>query len=166
VRGEDKKRGVRNFVEGKYSAGTDQPRQGTQDGDRIGKKLQNKAAHHGVEGFAARDLRNIGLGKADVAQAGLGNSSQGPSDGARIALHSHHFPRRTDQLGCQHGHVPDAGTDIQDTLTWANAGVTEESFGERSETRSLANEALVLGVGAAEGVMRSGTGCGHAGPGL
>src|SRR5207245_5886629 len=51
----------------------------------------------------------------------------------------------------------EAEAEIQDTLAWANACLTEESFGERSEPRRLSNQALVLGVGAAESILRSGT---------
>ena len=48
-------------------------------------------------------------------------------------------------------------------LPLANAGATEESFGERNKERGLPNEALVFRVGAAKRIVRSGVGCRHDG---
>ncbi len=137
-----------------------------QDGDRVGKKLQDETTHGGVEKFLTDDLIHIELCEAHIVKAGLGNTRSSASDGARVAFDADDFSRRTNQVGRQHGDVTNAGTDIQDTLTCANAGFAEKSFGERSEAGSLPNEALVLGVGAAEGVARSGIACRHDGRGL
>jgi hypothetical protein len=48
-------------------------------------------------------------------------------------------------------------------LTWTNACFTEQSFGERSKTRSLPDQALVLSVRAAECIMRGGAARCHIG---
>jgi hypothetical protein len=150
-------------VESDDSAGTDQLSQRAQDRKGIGKKHQNETAHHGVKWFVGRDLRDIGLGEGDILQASLGYASSGMGNSARVALYAHYFSRRTNQLGRQHGHVSNAGTDVQDALARANACVTEESFGEGSEALSLPNEALVFRGGAAEGVVLCGISGGHDG---
>jgi hypothetical protein len=67
-----------------------------------------------------------------------------------VALYTYDLSRRTNQPGRQHGNVSDSGAEIQDTLTWTNASFTEQSFGKRSKTRSLPDQALVLSVRAAE----------------
>jgi len=137
-----------------------------QDGDRVGKKLQDETTHGGVEKFLTDDLIHIELCEAHIVKAGLGNTRSSASDGARVAFDADDFSRRTNQVGRQHGDVTDAGTDIKDTLTCANAGFAEKSFGERSEAGSLADEALVFRVGAAENVVRWGIGGRHDGRGL
>jgi hypothetical protein len=110
-----------------------------------------------VEGFAAGKLRDIGLSKADVMEAGFGNTCSCSGDGARVALHTHYFSGRADECGRQHGHVTDAGTDIEHTLARADAGVAKESFGERSKASSLVDEALVFRFRAAQGVLAGGS---------
>jgi len=166
MRGKEKKRGVRDFLEGEYSAGTHQLRQGTQDGDRVGKELQDETAHRRVETSIAGELAYVGLIESQVVQASLGHARSSPSQGASVAFDAYDFSRRTNQFGRKHGHVSNAGTDIQDTLAWTNAGFAEKPFGERSKPRGLPNEALVFRVGAAESVVRSGVGCRHDGGGL
>jgi hypothetical protein len=91
VRSKEKKRSVGNFMEGKYSARTDQHRQATQDGDRIRKELQDETAHSGVERSVSGELVHIAFCKAHVGKAGLGNTSSGPSDGAGVAFDAYHL---------------------------------------------------------------------------
>jgi len=143
-------------LEGKDSVRTNQSRQGAQNRNGIGKKHQNETAHGGIERLAALDLVHVGLDEAHMVQAGAGHANSGPRDRARIALYPHHLPRRTNQSGRQHCNVSDSGTDIQNTLTWTNACFTEESFGNRGETRSLSDQALVLRVRAAKHVIKGG----------
>jgi hypothetical protein len=57
--------------------------------------------------------------------ASLGHTGSSPSDRARVPLDPDDLPRRTHQLGCQHGNVTDAGTDIEDSLAFADACLTE-----------------------------------------
>jgi hypothetical protein len=136
-------------LESDDSARSNQPNKRGHNANGIGNKHQNETAYGGIEGFATLDLVHIGLGEAYIAQTGLSHASPGPRDRAGIALYPHHLPRRTNQLGCQHSHVSDAGPKIQDALPWTNACLAEESFGERSNTRSLSDETLVLRIGAA-----------------
>lgn len=112
-------------------------RQGAQNSNGIGNKHQNEATDDGIERLAALDLVHIGLDKAHIMQASFSHASPRAVEGARVALDSHNLSGRTNQPGHQHSYVSDAGTDIQDTLTWTNACFTEESFGDRGETRSL-----------------------------
>ena len=158
--------GVRDFLEGEYSAGTHQLRQGAQDGDGIRKELQDETAHGRVERIIADDFTCVGLRESHVVQASIGHTRSSASDRAQVAFDAYDFSRRTNQFGRKHGHVSDAGTDIQDALARTNAGFAEELFGEGSKPRSLPNEALVFRVSAAESVMGSGIGCRHDGPGL
>ncbi len=130
-----------------------QARQGPQDGDRIGKELKDETAHRCVKRFVAGDLVYIGVHEAHILKARRGNATLGPHDRARVALYAHHLSRRTHQPGRQHCYVSDARADVQDTLTWTDACFPEESLGERSETRTLSNEALVLSVRAAKSVI-------------
>ncbi len=125
LRRKKKKRSISHFMKGKNSTRTNQLRRGAQDGNGIGKKLQNETTHRCVERFVAGDLTYIGLREAHIVQAGLGNTRSSPSDRARVAFDAYHFSRRADQTGCQHGNVADPGAEIQHTLTWANACVTE-----------------------------------------
>ena len=134
----------------KNSARTNQPGHGAQRGEGIGKKLENETTHGCIERFVVDDVAHIGLGEAHIAQARLGHASPGSGDGVCVALYTHDFSRRTNQPGYQHCNVSDAGAEIQGTLTWSNACFTEQSFGERSKTRSLPDQALVLSVRAAE----------------
>src|SRR5713101_5623950 len=148
-RGKEKKRRPRRLLEGEDSTRSNQPNKRGHNDNGIGNKHQNETADGGIERLAALDLVHIGLGEAYIAQTGLRHASPGPRDRTGITLYPHHLPRRTNQPGCQHSHVSDAGTKIQDTLTWTNACLAEESFGVRCNTCSLPNEALVFRIGAA-----------------
>ena len=66
-------------------------------------------------------------------------------------------PRREGLPDCYQSYVSNAGAEIQDTLTGTDARLAEESLGVSSEPPSLPNEPLVLRVGAAERILRSGT---------
>jgi hypothetical protein len=112
-------------VEGKDSTRTDQLRQGAQNSNGIGKKLQNETTYGCIEGLAAPDLVHIGLGEAYIAQTGLRHASPGPRDRPWVAFYPDHLSRRTNQPGRQHCYVSDAGAKIQDTLAWANARFAE-----------------------------------------
>jgi hypothetical protein len=70
-------------------------------------------------------MGHIGLGEAHMVQAGFGHACPGQGDRAHVAFHSDHLTLRANQSGCQHSYVSDAGTEIQDTLTWTNACFTE-----------------------------------------
>ncbi len=86
-----------------------------------------------------RNLAHIGLNEAHVVQPGFSHASPGPDDRARVTFYSQYLSRRTNQPGGEHGDVSDAGAKIQDTLAWANACLTKESFGVRSDPRGLPN---------------------------
>jgi hypothetical protein len=145
---------VRHLVEGEDSARTHQPRHRPQNGNGIGKKLQHETSHRCIEGLVGGDLGHIGLCEAHIVQPGLGHARPGSGDRAGVAFDAHHFSRGTDNLSCQHCYVFDAGTEIEDALSWTNTCFTEEPFGARSETRSLPNQALVLSVGAAQRILK------------
>lgn len=134
----------------KNSARTNQPRHGAQRGKGIGKKLKNEATHGCIERLVVGDLVHIGLREAHIAQARLGHTSSSTGDGVGVALDTHDFSRRTNQPGHENCNVSDAGAEIQNTLTLTNACFTEQSFGERSKTGSLADQALVLSIRTAE----------------
>ena len=141
------------FVKGYDSAATDQLRQGTQRGNRIGQKLQNEAAHHCIEWFDVRKFAHIRLREAHIMQGRLSHANSGSGYRARIAFYSNHLSCRTHKSAREHSYVPDAGTKVQDTLAWTNTGFTEEPFGERGQKRCLTNQAIVFRVGAAQCVI-------------
>jgi hypothetical protein len=131
-------------------------RERTQNRNGIGKKHQDVTADGSIKGPVARDFGRIGLRKLHVAQTRVSQASFGSCNRPWVALDSHYFPRRTNEPGCDQSYVSNAGTEIQDTVTWTDAGLAEESLGVSSEPPSLPNKPLVLHVGAAESVPRSG----------
>ena len=137
VRGKQKEWSIARLKERKNSPGTNRPRHRAQRCEGVGNKLENKTTHRCIERFVVGDVAHIRLCEAHVVQARLGCAVSGSGDGARVALYTHNFSRRTNQPGHQHGNVSDAGAEIQDTLTRTNACFMEQSFGERSKTRSL-----------------------------
>jgi len=144
-------------VKGDDSAGTNHLRHELQRNNRIGKKLQNETTDHRVERFIDWKLPHIGLGEDHVVQAGIVDASSGSGDRASVAFYAYYFSSRANKPRCQHCHVTNAGTKIQDTLGFSNACLTEESFGERRQNYRLANQSLMFGIGIAERVMRGAT---------
>src|SRR5262249_38876472 len=145
------------FLEGQDSTWTDQARERTQNRNGIGKKHQDVTADGSIKGFVARDFGRIRLCKAHVAQARLSHASISSCNRPWVALDSHYLACRTNEPCRYQSHVSDAGTEIQDTLTWTDAGLAEQSLRVRNEPLSLPNKSLVLRVGAAESILRSGT---------
>jgi len=143
-------------LESNNSTGANQQRQLAQNGSWVRKPHQNETAYGCIEGFTCGDLGNIGLDKAHITQASFSHASPRAVEGARVALDSHNLSGRTNDARYEHGDVSDSGTDIQNTLTWTNACFTEESFGNRGETRSLSDQAFVLRVRAAKNVIKGG----------
>jgi hypothetical protein len=143
-------------LESQDSTWSDQARERTQNRSRIGKKHQDVAADGSIKGSVARDFGRIGLRKSHVAQARLSHASIGSGNRPRVALDSNDLTCRTNEPGCYQGHVPNAGTEIQDTVNWTDASLAEESLGVSSEPPSLPNKPLVFHVGAAESILRSG----------
>jgi len=82
-------------------------------------------------------LGHIGLREAHIPQAGLGHAGLGSGNRTWVPLDPHHFSRRTNEKGCYQSYVSNAGAQIQDTLTWTDACLPEESLGVRGEPRSL-----------------------------
>jgi hypothetical protein len=128
----------------------------TQNRNGIGKKHQDVTADGSIKGPVARDFGRIGLRKFHVAQARLSQASFGSCNRPWVALYSHYLTCRTNEPGCYQSHVSNAGAEIQDTLTWTDAGLAEEPLRVSSKPPSLPNKPLVLHVGAAESILRSG----------
>jgi len=84
---------------------------------------------------------------AHIVQTSLSHADPGSRDGTCVALYSNYLSGRPNNSRHQHRYVSDPRAKIQDTLTSANACSTEESFGNRSETCSLSDEAFLLRVG-------------------
>ena len=111
----------------------------------IGKKLQNETTDHRVERFIDWKMPHIGLREDHIVQAGLGHASSGTSDRACVAFYPYYFSSRANEPGREHCHVANTGTKIQNTVPWANARLTEESFREGRQNRRLANQPLMFG---------------------
>jgi hypothetical protein len=78
-------------MKGDDSAAANQLRQGSQGGNRIGKKLQNETAHYSIERFVARKFAYIRLSEGQVVQALHGHANSGSGDRARVSFDPHHF---------------------------------------------------------------------------
>jgi hypothetical protein len=139
VRRKQKKRGVTHFAESKDTARPNQPRQGAQDANGIGEKLQDETAYGCVKGSVGRNFACIGLGEAHIVQARFSHANSSPGDRLGVALYSNDLSRRTNETGHKQRYVADTGTKVQDTLTGANAGFAEESFRGRLKKCSLSN---------------------------
>lgn len=148
-------------MESQDSTRTNQVRERTQNRNGIGKKHQDVAADGTIKGFVAWDFGRSGPRKAHVAQARLSHASIGSGNRPWVALDSNDLTCRTNEPGCYQSHVPNAGTEIQDTLTWTDPGLAEESLRVNGKPLSLPNQPLVLRVSAAEGVIRGGITCCH-----
>jgi len=81
----------------KNSARANQPRNGAQRGEGIGKKLDNETTHSCIERFFFSDLGNIGFGEAHIGQARLTHASSSSDDGLGIALYTHDLSRGSNQ---------------------------------------------------------------------
>jgi hypothetical protein len=90
-------------------------------------------------------------------KASLSNSSTGLGNGLRVPLDGHNLTRRTNQSGYQHRHISYPRSEFQNALPGSNAGFTKKSFGDGSDTRSLSDQAIVLGVGVPKRVISGAT---------
>jgi hypothetical protein len=68
--------------------------------------------------------------KADISKLSLRYTRPRRHQGVGIALDTHNFPRRTDQLGHKHGDITNARADIENASSRGYARTSEQALGK------------------------------------
>jgi hypothetical protein len=79
-------------------------------------------------------------------QASRRNAVSRSGNRPRVAFHAYDLTRWTNKLGQQQSHISDTGSEIEHTITRADARFTEASFRVGIHPLSLSNQTLVLGI--------------------
>jgi len=126
-------------LKGEQTSRANQLRQGSQNGNRVGKKRKDVPAHSGVEWFIAWNLGYVARREGHIAQASLSHSFSRPANRAGVAFYASDLTRGTNKPGQQQGDISDAGSQIEHTITWADARFAEASFRVKIHPLCLSN---------------------------
>ncbi len=76
--------------------------------------LEDEAANYRIEALPELGGGKVPFEERDVLQAGLSGAPSGRGEHQRVLVHAQDAPTFSDQLGGEKGHVPRAGSGVQD----------------------------------------------------